>query len=201
MSWHQTTKSNNLYGSGTGPLSTSSLLHGSIGASRPHSSYLRAGSTSEFIELRIACSGQQKGSAYHLSPKNPSMSLHIHDIVWEVFVTPPENDIDDLTREDGDLKNRPLWETPAGLFLAGVFSVDTPNTRWFSSPLSSMCAGPLNGEAQHVIGMLNLRKPLLVPSGAAMGFRIDVKHNWRPAVPVTLRCTFHSDLSNQVEFG
>jgi hypothetical protein len=31
--------------------------------------------------------------------------------------------------------------------------------------------------------------------------RIDVKHNWRPAVPVTLRCTINSDLSNQIEFG
>ena len=162
---------------------------------------VRAGCNSDYIEVKLSCDGQQKGSQYVMSPLQASMAIHIRELVWEVFVTPPETDLEDLVRDEADLRNRPLWETPSGLFLAGVFSFGTPTHRWFSSPLSSMSRGPLQPEAQHVMGVFEMHKPFLVPQGAVYDLRIDVKHNWRPAVPVTLRCTINSDLSNQIEFG
>jgi hypothetical protein len=186
----------------TGTFAPSSVWSNNVYSASTHSTQrVRAACHSDFIEVKLSCDGQQKGSQYVLAPRQAPMAIHIRELVWEVFVTPPETDLEDLVRDEADLRNRPMWETPAGLFLAGVFSFSTPTHRWFSSPLSSMCRGPLQPEAQHVMGVFEMHKPFLVPQSAVYELRIDVRHNWRPAVPVTLRCTINSDLANQIEFG
>jgi hypothetical protein len=153
----------------------------------------------EAMKIDINTEGPKKGTCYVLTPSASPHTLAVHSVVWEVFVTPPENDLEELSREPEDFASRPLWETPSGLFLAGMFGIETLSSRWLNVPLATLVGVTLRPEAQHVIGTYRFSRPFMVPPCSHIKYRIDVRDNWRPSGPLTLRCTVNYDLPHALE--
>jgi hypothetical protein len=174
--------------------STYSWLGGSTRNAYVPNAYASMECGAEAMKIAINTEGSKKGTCYVLTPSPLSHTLAVQSVVWEVFVTPPENDLEALAREPDDFASRPLWETPSGLFLAGVFGIEAVSNRWLNVPLATLVGGTLRPEAQHVIGTYRFSRPFVVPPGSQVKYRIDVRDNWRPSGPLTLRCTVNYDL-------
>lgn len=174
---------------------------GNAYSASPTLSYMRVGSGSASMDMKIPADEQHGGKCFHLKPSPAGALQLVNQVIWEIFVTPPSSGLEDIARSTESFSHRPLWETPCGFFLSALFSVDTGTTRWMTLPLSTVVVGGMRPEAQYAQAPVNLPKPLHVPAGAQLGFRIDMKNGFCCPVPLTLRCTMNFDLGNQIEFG
>jgi hypothetical protein len=151
--------------------------------------------------MAIPADTQHRGTTFSLKPNQTNITQDVHSLTWEVFVTPPASDLEEVARMTESFADRPLWETPSGFFLSGVFSIETLSTRWMALPLSTVTVGGLRPAAQHILAQVTFSKPFHVPAGAHFVFRIEMKTAFCCPVPLTLRCTLNFDLSNPLELG
>ena len=164
-------------------------------------SRMRVQSGSTYMETQIAADTQHRGKTFILTPSPPNIPQHVRSLTWEVFVTPPASDLEEVARLTESFADRPLWETPSGFFLSGVFSIETGTTRWMSLPLSTVAVGGLRSAAQHLLAPVTFREPLHLPMGTLVAFRIEMKTSFCCPVPLTLRCSYNFDLVNPIELG
>jgi len=184
----------------SGTISHSNLWTSNAYSASPTPAYMRVGSGSSSMEMNIPADEQHGGKCFHLAPMPTGALQLVHQVIWEIFVTPPSSGLENIARSTESFANLPLWETPCGFFLSALFSVDTGATRWMTLPLSTVVVGGMRPEVQYAQAPVTLPKPLHVPTGSQLGFRIDMKNGFCCPVPLTLRCTMNFELGNQIEF-
>lgn len=165
------------------------------GAMKYDADYQFRGTSLVFVPGTTAGSPNSDG-ANMMAPSQYGHAI-LSSVDWEVFVTPPSSDIDDLTRTaPQDLQNRALWETPAGFFLSGVWSIELGQTRFGHSPLAVglQSGAPLHPGAQYLRSRYMFPSPLSAPPGTRMQLDVHFDKAWRPSVPVTIRCTINFHL-------
>ena len=141
-------------------VSTTTLGNVSLSGSSPWTStpyrptapaYARVGCGTTSMEMSIQADKQHRGQHFVLLANPPSVPQMVNEITWEIFVTPPATDLEDVARTAESFSDRPLWETPAGFFLSAMFSVDFgATTRWLYMPLATVAVGGLRTTAQHL---------------------------------------------------